>query len=135
MPRCLPCVGCPAVPFQIGLDVVALRREIKNLCLLRRTPWCVCCVASSGYLARHTPELASSVIDAGAIPLLVLSYREPELGLKRVAASALADIAKHSQDLAQAVVDGGAVTLLARDAGHSDAQLKRQVRRSASCIV
>ena len=41
------------------------------------------------------------------MPLLVLAAQEPELGLRRVAASALADIAKHLPELAQAVVDAG----------------------------
>ena len=47
------------------------------------------------------------VVDAGAVVLLVLCVQEPELGLKRVAASALSDIAKHNPELAQAVVDAG----------------------------
>jgi hypothetical protein len=38
---------------------------------------------------------------AGAVPLLVLCVQEPELALKRVAASALSDIAKHTPELAQ----------------------------------
>lgn len=47
------------------------------------------------------------VVDAGAVALLVLCVQEPELNLKRVAASALSDIAKHTSELAQAVVDAG----------------------------
>ncbi len=47
------------------------------------------------------------VVGAGAIPLLVLTGQEPELSLKRIAASALSDIAKHTPELAQAVVDAG----------------------------
>lgn len=47
------------------------------------------------------------VVDAGAVALLVLCVQEPELNLKRVAASALSDIAKHTAELAQAVVDAG----------------------------
>jgi hypothetical protein len=50
----------------------------------------------------------AQVVDAGAVPLLVLAAQEPEAPLRRVAASALADIAKHSPELAQAVVDAGA---------------------------
>ena len=46
-------------------------------------------------------------MDAGAVVLLVLCVQEPELSLKRVAASALSDIAKHTPELAQAVVDAG----------------------------
>ena len=41
------------------------------------------------------------------MPLLVLCVQEPELSLKRVAASALSDIAKHTPELAQGVVDAG----------------------------
>ncbi len=68
------------------------------------------------------------MVDAGAVPLLVLCYQEPELTLKRISASALADISKHSPELAQTVVDSGAVALLSRDVSHVDAALKRQVR-------
>lgn len=57
--------------------------------------WCL------GYTAGHSAELAQQVVDAGAVPLLVLCVQEPELALKRVAASALSDIAKHTPELAQ----------------------------------
>ncbi len=46
------------------------------------------------------------------MPLLVLAAQEPEAPLRRVAASALADVAKHSPELAQAVVDAGAAPTL-----------------------
>lgn len=59
------------------------------------------------YIARHNAELAQAVVDAGAVPLLVLCVQEPELSLKRIAASALSDISKHSPELAQTVVDAG----------------------------
>ncbi len=62
-----------------------------------------------GYIARHNGgklmifllmlELAQSIVDVGAIPLLVLCVQEPELSLKRIAASALSDIAKHSPEV------------------------------------
>ena len=61
------------------------------------------------------------------MPLLVLCVQEPELSLKRVAASALSDIAKHTPELAQAVVDAGAVAYLAPLVVNQDAKLKRQV--------
>lgn len=64
---------------------------------------------------------------AGAAPLLVLCLQEPELGLKRIAASALSDIAKHTPELAQVVVDAGAVAYLAPLLVNQDAKLKRQV--------
>jgi 2-keto-3-deoxy-L-rhamnonate aldolase RhmA len=78
-------------------------------------------------MAGHSPELAQQVVDAGAVPLLVLCVQEPELALKRVAASALSDVAKHTPELAQAVVDAGAVAYLAPLVVSQDAKLKRQV--------
>ena len=59
--------------------------------------------------------------------MLVLCVQEPELSLKRIAASSLSDIAKHSPELAQAVVDAGAVAYLAPLVVSPDAKLKRQV--------
>lgn len=47
------------------------------------------------------------VLAAGAVPLVVLTGQEPELFLKRIAASTISDIAKHDPELAQAVVDAG----------------------------
>ena len=38
-------------------------------------------------------------MDAGAVPLLVLCIQEPELSLKRIAASGLSDICKHSPEV------------------------------------
>lgn len=38
-------------------------------------------------------------MDAGAVPLLVLCVQEPEISVKRIAASALSDIAKHSPEV------------------------------------
>ena len=58
---------------------------------------------------------------------MVLSIQEPELSLKRVAASALSDICKHSPELAQTVVDAGAIAHLAQMILNPDAKLKRQV--------
>ena len=66
-------------------------------------------------------------MDAGAVPLLVLCIQEPELSLKRIAASALSDISKHSPELAQTVVDAGAIAHLAQMILNPDAKLKRQV--------
>ena len=37
-------------------------------------------------------ELSQAVVDAGAVPLLVLCIQEPELPLKRISASSLSDI-------------------------------------------
>lgn len=44
-------------------------------------------------------ELSQAVVDAGAVPLLVLCIQEPEMPLKRIAASALSDICKHSPEV------------------------------------
>jgi len=57
---------------------------------------------------RHTSDLAQAVVDAGAVPLLVLCIQEPETALKRISASTLSEICKHSAQLAQNVVDAGA---------------------------
>ncbi len=67
------------------------------------------------------------MVDAGAVPLLVLCLQEPEIALKRVAASALSDIAKHSPELAQTVVDAGAIAHLAQMILNPDAQLKVEI--------
>jgi len=64
------------------------------------------------------------VIDAGAVPLLILCLQEPELALKRVAASSLSDVCKHSLELAQTVVDAGAIAHLAQMILNPDAKLK-----------
>ena len=75
-----------------------------------------------GYIARHNQgnfslklfiymcvynvvaELAQAVIDAGAVPVLVLCIQEPELSLKRIAASALSDISKHSPEVRKKLI-------------------------------
>ena len=44
-------------------------------------------------------ELAQAMVDAGAVPLLVLCVQEPDLALERISASALSDIAKHSPEV------------------------------------
>lgn len=69
-------------------------------------------------------ELSQAVVDAGAIPLLVLCIQEPEIALKRIAASALSDISKHSPELAQTVVDVGAIAHLAQMILNPDEKLK-----------
>jgi Armadillo/beta-catenin-like repeat len=76
-------------------------------------------------------ELAQAVVDAGAVPLLILCLQEPELALKRVAASALSDICKHALDLAQTVVDAGAIAHLAQMILNPDAKLKASKHRDS----
>lgn len=61
------------------------------------------------------------------MPLLVLCIQEPEIALKRIAASSLSDIAKHSPELAQTVVDSGAIAHLAQMILNPDAKLKVHV--------
>lgn len=68
--------------------------------------------------------LSQSVVDAGAVPLLVLSLQEPELALKRIAASTLSELSKHTPELAQMVVDNGAIPHLAQMILNPDAKLK-----------
>lgn len=64
------------------------------------------------------------MVDAGAVPLLVLCIQEPEIALKRIAVSALSDIAKHSPELAQTVVDAGVIAHLTQMILNPDAKLK-----------
>ena len=59
-------------------------------------------------------DLAQAVVDAGAVPLLVLCVQELELSLKRMAASALSDICKHSPELAPTVVNARVLAHLAK---------------------
>lgn len=68
--------------------------------------------------------LSQAVVEAGAVPLLVLSLQEPEMALKRIAASTLSDICKHTPQLAQTVVDTGAIAHLAQMILNPDAKLK-----------
>jgi len=66
--------------------------------------------------------------------LLVLCIQEPELALKRIAASALSDICQHSAELAQTVVDAGAIAHLAQMILNPDAKLRRQILSALSQI-
>lgn len=78
---------------------------------------------STAYACRCA-ALAQSVVEAGATPLLVLCLLEPEMALKRIAASTLSDICKHTPELAQTVVDTGAIAHLAQMILSRDAKLK-----------
>ena len=70
---------------------------------MHRLPWPLptnaVCPAAEELVPPPPPPL--QVVDAGAVPLLVLCVQEPELAVKRIAASALGDVAKHSPELAQ----------------------------------
>lgn len=100
-------------------------------------PFFLCCICQGEkWLAQgsvtHThlitflgpTELSQAVVDAGAVPLLVLCIQEPEIALKRIAASTLSDISKHSPELAQTVVAAGAIAYLAQMIPNPDAKLK-----------
>lgn len=87
------------------------------------------------FLFKYNKELAQAVVDAGSVPLLVLCIQEPEIALKRIAASSISDIAKHSPELAQTVVDAGAIAHLAQMILNPDAKLKRQVFSALSQIA
>lgn len=90
------------------------------------TPLCLPHVSSR---PRHRAALSQSVVDAGAVPLLVLCLVEPEIALKRIAASTLSNICKHTPELAQIAVDCGAIAHLAQMILDPDAKLKVRPRR------
>lgn len=76
------------------------------------------------FLLLHRAVLSQSVVNAGAVPLLLLCLQEPVLSLKRIAASTISEISKHTQELAQTVVDYGAIAHLAQMILNPDAKLK-----------
>lgn len=76
-------------------------------------------------VAKHSPELAQAVVDAGALEALVLCLEEFDPSVKEAAAWALGYIASHTADLAQAVVDAGAVPLLVLCIQEPEISLKR----------
>ena len=61
--------------------------------------YCVAIHECNSYVLYFIVDLAQAVVDAGAVPLLVLCVQEPEISVKRIAASALSDIAKHSPEV------------------------------------
>ncbi|ORY23189.1 ARM repeat-containing protein [Rhizoclosmatium globosum] len=99
-------------------------------------------------VSKHSPELAQSVVDSGALNALVTCLEEFDPGVKESAAWALGYIARHNGDLAQAVVDAGAIPLLLAQSvvdantipfiapllGNPDAKLRRQVCSALSQI-
>lgn len=54
-------------------------------------------------VAKHSPQLAQSVVDCGALDALVICLEEFDPGVKEAAAWALGYIARHNAELAQAV--------------------------------
>ena len=81
------------------------------------------------HIDRHNnPSLALQVADAGAVPLLILCVQEPNVPLKKVAATAIGEIAKHTEELAHRVADTeGAIKNLTLLIAHPDKHLKKQV--------
>lgn len=65
------------------------------------------------------------MVDAGAVPYLIAAAQEPELTLKNIAVSSLADIAKHTPELAQAVVDAGAISYISPLIASKDVKVRR----------
>ena len=88
-----------------------------------------------GYIARHDADLAQSIVDQNAIPLLLRCVAEKDSSpsggdhavVKRNAVFALACISKNAPELAQAVVDQGAAEILVPLRTTKDPKLKQQV--------
>jgi tellurite resistance protein len=77
------------------------------------------------HVAKHSPELAQAVVDAGALEALVLCLEEFDPSVKEAAAWALGYIASHTAGLAQAVVDAGTLPLLVLCLQEPELSLKR----------
>lgn len=77
------------------------------------------------YLARHTPDLAQTVIDSGGIPYLVRCVDEPVPTLQRTAVQCLIDISRHCSEQAAEVAGHGAIPLVAKQLTSADAKLRR----------
>jgi 3-methyladenine DNA glycosylase AlkD len=76
-------------------------------------------------VAKHSPELAQAVVDAGSLEALVLCLEEFDPSVKEAAAWALGYIASHTASLAQAVVDAGTLPLLVLCLQEPEISLKR----------
>ena len=88
-----------------ALAYIATHTEGKHASLVAPVPCCrrgvTSCQRPDFHVACVAADLANAVVEAGAVPLLVLSVQEPEVGLRRVCASALSDISKHSQQVGE----------------------------------
>ena len=76
-------------------------------------------------VAKHSPELAQSVVDSGALGALVACLSEFEPSVKESAAWALGYVSQHNQQLAQTVVDAGAIAPLVLCLQEPELSLKR----------
>ncbi|GBP19896.1 Sperm-associated antigen 6 [Eumeta japonica] len=113
------------IPTPVCGAVVAAYRTVQNL-VKENACWAL------GYIGKHSEWVAGAVIDAGALPLLLLAFQEPELSLKLIAAGALVDLA---QQKPEAVVEAGAIFHLVRSLDNQDAKLKRNVLCALSAIA
>ncbi len=86
-------------------------------------------------VAKHSPQLAQSVVDCGALDSLVICLEEFDPTVKEAAAWALGYIARHNGELAQAVVDAGAVPLLVLCIQEPEIALKRIAASTISDIA
>ncbi|KAM6971591.1 LOW QUALITY PROTEIN: uncharacterized protein LKV04_017154 [Tautogolabrus adspersus] len=85
-------------------------------------------------VAKHSPQLAQSVVACGGVDALVLCLEELEPGVKEAAAWALGYISQHNASLSQSVVDAGAVPLLVLCLLEPDLALKRMAASTLSDI-
>merc|ERR1712224_889411 len=86
--------------LKVGVDAIKMCLNDVSMKVKEEGVW------ACNYVAKHDDaSLATSLADAGIVPLLVLCLEEPEPSLKRIATTSLANVAKHSVTLAQHVVD------------------------------
>jgi len=78
-------------------------------------------------IAKHTPELAQTVVDAGAIAYLAQHVDAADAKLKRQVFSALSQIAKHSVELAEMVVEAEIFPGVLPNLKDSDEYVKKNV--------
>lgn len=71
-----------------------LTREVLTVCLQRFYKKAAAFVLRT--VAKHSPDLAQSVVDCGALDALVICLEEFDPGVKEAAAWALGYIARHN---------------------------------------
>ncbi|XP_076680034.1 sperm-associated antigen 6 isoform X2 [Andrena cerasifolii] len=85
-------------------------------------------------IAKHSPELASTVIQNNGLEIVTLCLGDFDSGVKEAAAWALGYIARHNKNLAQVVVDAGTVPLVVLCLQEPELYLK-QISASALCDI